>query len=747
MEQGVERKRDIYDKRPEDHPAYADEWRIFWEKRYKELQDEGQDADNYDYKTDWIPHWAKRVDSIFAEEIRQKTKDLLSKYELKSEEEPKRPPHVRKAPELDYRERRGDGRMMRSRSRSPSKRYRGRSRSRSGSRDRLRRGGGPVSRTRSRSQSRGIDSYSRSGPDRRRSPESSRYGSSRQGKTISPQDDYSGLSMLERLRDFGANRSPVRSYGPGRSLIEDANPRTIMSCLRLLVALEDLLGSLGPQMTALMARAIALDKNRSGASNLLLEDQDVAAILEMTKEKLAGLIVAGLLSDQQEYAVRTCIDRLASLLDMATKKRPLVPPNLLAALKPGSTINEQQPQSKEDKMTKLKRMFADLLAKQLVQRGRADISDHDLHKLVYTIAEKTDLDDGNLAPPPPTPPPVYVPPQQVYNPGPQMNFYGGGPKSYSGASNYNENHPQIQSEFEKPKYGKEDNQGVVDLTDNNLDEFDELTMEELRSLLDNFKNLSKSEQMDLIQYMRKLESTDPEKVRKLKEFPKAGEEKKVEKPKSPPRTENYWSPVRKRTETDYNPPAVEAKRPMLAGKNPLTSVFGAIAGPPPPPPPPPPEDESYYGRYQPPPPPDDEPMYGRYQPPPPPDDDSGYGQYPPPPPPDNMYGNYQKPPPPPEDYQQGYGSGYGQGMNQFMPSQPFPARQQGFTNPAGNHQIRGKSSIPSLLSVAPFGNTLPNIRSMNFLGSTSQPPVTNPMFNNPNVGQRFGGPTSYGAKY
>ena len=49
-----------------------------------------------------------------------------------------------------------------------------------------------------------------------------------------------------------------------------------------------------------------------------------------------------------------------------------------------------------------------------------------------------------------------------------------------------------------------------------LDEFDDLTIEELRSLLDNFKNLSKGEQMDLIRYMKKLEQTDPEKVKLLK---------------------------------------------------------------------------------------------------------------------------------------------------------------------------------------------------------------------------------------
>lgn len=51
----------------------------------------------------------------------------------------------------------------------------------------------------------------------------------------------------------------------------------------------------------------------------------------------------------------------------------------------------------------------------------------------------------------------------------------------------------------------------------NLDEFDDLTIEELRSLLDNFKNLSKTEQLDLIQYMKKLENTNPDKVKMLRQ--------------------------------------------------------------------------------------------------------------------------------------------------------------------------------------------------------------------------------------
>ena len=63
----------------------------------------------------------------------------------------------------------------------------------------------------------------------------------------------------------------------------------------MVIALENLLGSLGPQITAMMSRALKLDKKREGASNILLEDDNAAAILELTKEKLAGQIVAGML--------------------------------------------------------------------------------------------------------------------------------------------------------------------------------------------------------------------------------------------------------------------------------------------------------------------------------------------------------------------------------------------------------------------------------------------------------------------
>lgn len=67
-------------------------------------------------------------------------------------------------------------------------------------------------------------------------------------------------------------------------------------------------------------------------------------------------------------------------------------------------------------------MFAELLAKQLMLRGQSDITDHELHKLVFAIAEKTDLDDGTLAPPPPFP----LPPSTAQ---PKRDAWGGYPPS------------------------------------------------------------------------------------------------------------------------------------------------------------------------------------------------------------------------------------------------------------------------------------------------------------------------------
>ena len=70
----------------------------------------------------------------------------------------------------------------------------------------------------------------------------------------------------------------------------------LTSVLRVLTALEDSLGSLGPHVNKILARSLSLEQRREGAGRVLLEDPDCVSVLDMVKEKLHGQMMAGLLS-------------------------------------------------------------------------------------------------------------------------------------------------------------------------------------------------------------------------------------------------------------------------------------------------------------------------------------------------------------------------------------------------------------------------------------------------------------------
>jgi len=180
MLSSINRKRDIYDKRPEDHPAYPEEWKLFWERRYKELLEQGRDTDNHDYKTEWIPHWAKRVNAIFDEEAKQSTAELLSQFNLETAEEPLKANFEQRRDQRDRSRSRERGTKRKGQS-SPTPDDRRRSRGDSyGRGERHGRDGGHFD---SRSDSRG-------------------RGDSR-GHRERSGDVYSAISALEEVRDRG----------------------------------------------------------------------------------------------------------------------------------------------------------------------------------------------------------------------------------------------------------------------------------------------------------------------------------------------------------------------------------------------------------------------------------------------------------------------------------------------------------------------------------------------------------------
>lgn len=121
----------------------------------------------------------------------------------------------------------------------------------------------------------------------------------------------------------------AKDYRPAPNSIEPdtqaTEPITIISVLSLLSAFENLLGSLGPKMIELMTEAIAMETVGINFSNTLLDDMNHCIIFETTKEKLKGLLSAGIVEDNTIVAVKRTIRHMDVLIDEANARKRLRP--------------------------------------------------------------------------------------------------------------------------------------------------------------------------------------------------------------------------------------------------------------------------------------------------------------------------------------------------------------------------------------------------------------------------------------
>merc|ERR1719317_1448925 len=457
MLSNISNRKDIFDKRPEDHPKYGEEWKLFWEKRYKELQAQGKDPKNHDFKAEWIPFWTKRVTQMFDTEVLEKTNDLMKKFELATVTEPKREDFVKerkgspdkkekrsperrekRSPRRDRRGSRSPGRKGWSRNHSPQDKrtvrdvgydFDSRQSSYRDGRDIMDnfghhgmhepdlredrdRGGRNMEESRDRRQGhqrnmspgncRGnIRNPSPPGAGRARIHDQGKTGPNRMDSNRS--DMYSGITELEDRRDRGRSVSPLRmeenklTRGREFHLLDDPQMGVIkvIPCLRLLTALEDSLGSLGPQINQVLAKALSLEQSREGASKVLLEDPDTVSILDMVKEKLSGQMAAGLLEGSKEGAVRVCLDNLNRLLQNATKKRSLNPSSLLNFKEQTSRASNHSDNAVNEEAVKA--LISQSVATVLMMSGKDDISDQELENLVEQLMKQTAEEDHDSA--------------------------------------------------------------------------------------------------------------------------------------------------------------------------------------------------------------------------------------------------------------------------------------------------------------------------------------------------------------
>ncbi|CAF4830189.1 unnamed protein product [Pieris macdunnoughi] len=593
-----------HEKNPEKHPLYPEEWKKFWNRRYKELQAEGKDTSKHDFKPEWIKFWTVRMKELHDQELRVAVHEIYRKFSLaipnnipsKSEDRRRRsvekkrslsPQNRRSSPEfkkivrqhsperrisLDRkrsleRRRSPDTRRSSERRRSPDRR---RSQERRRSPDRLRRfmerrpfkdtkykidrrpivavselranersvsppprrsplrllrtrSRSPIKRSlhkRSRSPSRSTwhsrgsplsqrgDLTTASSAARNPSPTPTNVEPSMQTVLISDDELQGGTSPWDSGDSLGSlpdmRSPPSRSRGDSlssrisharhtsqdyKSLTDSAD--NIVATLRMLVALEDHLGSMGPKVVDLLAEAIRMEKEKANSSEELLDRETAVVLIETAKEKLKGGLQAGLVPAAATSAVRAAVVRAAATLHAADKRTRArqkqernKPTSSKASIVPVAGVGEVDREE-----------IAQQMAAALIAQGKTDVSSEELAQLVDAVVGMAEAKkrEAKL--------------KEHVKTIEHKRMEGSDSAAASALQ-------MLQSAYDDNKASANDLP----------DAMDGLSDSDLETLLKNFNELSAEEQHSLIAYLKKLEAREPARVERLRQYVSADAE-------------------------------------------------------------------------------------------------------------------------------------------------------------------------------------------------------------------------------
>lgn len=470
---------------------------------------------------------------------------IVERSQTKTSESRVKPSSVKR----DDRDHREKGKRSRSRSNSRSRTKRGRhSRSRERSRDRSHERERSRGRSRDHSRERRDRSYERERDRRerdrypRRPPSRGNYNDSDEermhhmrrapphrdeyeadyysrahpwpGPVRPPPPHYGGHyaprppfhpGYYPHEREIPSYRRPPRVESPSEVVEEEIDePLTVVSVLRLLTALEELLGpSLGPKIIDMLAKALALEKVKANSADELLINDDNCVLFETIKEKLKGQLIAEVVEKHQIKAVKRAIKNVAGVIHMVSEREK----NKTPEEKQASEAAKVQPIEPKAQPTPIEPVFdkaeiAKKIAAALITQGKTDVTPEQLESLIQVYIERQKESAAAAAPKatvekPPAPTTVTVPTVST----PQVEV-----------PSYDEE--QSQEEIRPARVHDEE----FDLPEDASSALESLTDSDLQTLLQNFKDLSSEEQQHLIAYLKKLESIDPPRVEKLRKY-------------------------------------------------------------------------------------------------------------------------------------------------------------------------------------------------------------------------------------
>ncbi|XP_017782518.1 PREDICTED: uncharacterized protein CG7065-like [Nicrophorus vespilloides] len=488
VEKDLQKELNQHQNNPEKHPQYNDEWKIFWNKRYKELQAEGKDAAKYDFKPEWIIYWNDKIVELHKIELKTKLDDLRRRFGLPVGEpvsfrigkKGTRPVPIAAQPDQDHEviiiEDKDDS-PVRSRSPWESDSYNSR---RKNSKDRDKRSLDRISNdSRRRDRSWERDRYNRSKDREYKSREKSwerDINYHREYKKEPPLlDCYKPPPVMRDVSrtPLDYKRSMPKTVSPEP---EDDGEVNVVGVLRLLTALEDKLGSLGPKVVDMLASALAMEKKEANSSENLLDSDINCVLFETIKEKLKGQLHAGLVEYPQEKAFKQAITKIASLIHLASTRKAANPPKVDPVKVPGvGTVD--------------KTAIAKQIATALVLQGKTDVSQAELEQLINAVVGMAEASKNSDKP----------------------------ITTASFLESFSKKTPEETVVVKEPEPEPEPTPS------SSKDTMDGLSDSDLQTLLQNFKDLSSEEQQGLITYLKKLEAKEPQRVESLRKFVQLGQ--------------------------------------------------------------------------------------------------------------------------------------------------------------------------------------------------------------------------------
>ncbi|XP_034947074.1 uncharacterized protein CG7065-like isoform X1 [Chelonus insularis] len=503
-EETLDRALKFHEKNPEKHPAYPDEWKKFWNRRYKELQAEGKDPSKHDFKPEWIEFWNKRMREIHNEQLSQRKEEIRKRLELPEDKPPETkwvPP-----PKRDKEERS-----------SPSKR--------------------------SRHHVESDDDVEYVGTKMIK-PERSEYRE-RHEREIVRDREYGYLYRekpsyrsyyvpsvrppMPRPRHYTPYTVKEKSPSPAKddNLKEDLE---IVGLLRLLTALEAQLGSLGPKVVSLLSKALAAEKAKPNSAEELLYDEEVSVLFETVKEKLKGQLFAGMIEKVAIAATKSAIQNIAQLLHKATeekkkreeeeekkKKQAQEIARSIAAFSSRSLFPtiRSEPVSVPGIGAIDKVAIAQQIAAALIAQGRTNVSQDELETLINAVVGMAEASQHSDKP---VTAASFVKSLTIKTQPTITEVITPVTTSSISTTPSIPEPPVVERVKETPIIPPK----IIDPIEAHAARMEKLTDNDLKDLLQNFKELGTDEQHGLINFLKKLEASDPARVEKLRGYVNLG---------------------------------------------------------------------------------------------------------------------------------------------------------------------------------------------------------------------------------